>query len=153
MTSFNNSGNRQNETAGTYVLILQLRSPCNITIGKLGAFNFIDGYYLYIGSAFGPGGLKARIRRHLKPEKKSHWHIDYLSTAGAVIDTWISGLAEKNECHWARTIESVKGLSTPVPGFGSSDCACCSHLFYRPKKPTFESFRRLLGSGLKKMRV
>jgi len=31
-----------------------------------------------------------------------------------------------------------------MPGFGSSDCRCTSHLIYFPALPQFETFRRKL---------
>ncbi len=38
------------------------------------------GVYVYVGSAWGPGGLRARIYRHLGlvGRKRLHWHIDRL---------------------------------------------------------------------------
>ncbi len=49
-----------------------------LEIGRLGSFNIIPGFYAYVGSAFGPGGLRARIRHHLESVAQPHWHIDYL---------------------------------------------------------------------------
>lgn len=57
--------NNKKKMIGTYVLVIRLREPQEISVGRLGVFPFHHGYYVYIGSAFGPGGLKARIRRHL----------------------------------------------------------------------------------------
>jgi len=65
---------------GTYALILHLSKKLErIEIGKLGRFAFDAGFYVYVGSAFGPGGLKARLQRHLRTDKPLHWHIDLLS--------------------------------------------------------------------------
>jgi Uri superfamily endonuclease len=63
---------------GVYVLILYLPYRRTIQIGRLGKFNFSDGYYAYVGSAFGPGGLAARLSHHLRRSHKPRWHIDYL---------------------------------------------------------------------------
>ncbi len=35
-------------------------------MGRLGRFDIIPGYYAYVGSAFGSGGLPARLGHHLK---------------------------------------------------------------------------------------
>jgi Uri superfamily endonuclease len=37
------------------------------------------GRYLYCGSAKGPGGLKARLSRHMRRGKSVRWHIDRLT--------------------------------------------------------------------------
>ena len=55
---------------GTYVLVVNLDRHRQITIGRRSTRQFQPGYYLYVGSAFGPGGLKARVGRHMRSEKK-----------------------------------------------------------------------------------
>jgi hypothetical protein len=37
-----------------------------LEIGRLGAYDVVLGYYAYVGSDFGVGGLRARIGQHLK---------------------------------------------------------------------------------------
>ena len=133
---------------GTYILIVRLGKKREIRVGKLGAFPFRMGYYFYIGSAFGPGGLNARISRHYRQQKKRHWHIDYLTSEDKIIDVWFSDQEKKHECGWANILEGVSELQYPVPGFGATDCSCLSHLFYSRKKPLFEDYRKLLRSGL-----
>ncbi|MFQ5579314.1 MAG: DUF123 domain-containing protein [Nitrospiria bacterium] len=49
---------------GTYALILQSRSEARGQVGRLGQINLKPGYYIYVGSAFGPGGVQARVSRH-----------------------------------------------------------------------------------------
>ncbi len=63
---------------GTYVLVLDSTGYLGIQIGRWGLLETCPGTYLYVGSAFGPGGLRARISRHAKTKKAKHWHIDYL---------------------------------------------------------------------------
>ena len=50
-----------------------------ILVGRLGALPVEPGFYVYVGSAFGPGGLERRVGRHATTEKKHRWHIDYLT--------------------------------------------------------------------------
>lgn len=64
--------------SGTYALILEAKNEKQVQIGHWGILDIKIGYYLYIGSAFGPGGIKSRVSRHFK-QKKPHWHIDYLA--------------------------------------------------------------------------
>ncbi|MCH2246875.1 MULTISPECIES: GIY-YIG nuclease family protein [Crocosphaera] len=64
--------------SGTYCLVFSCSISLPVTIGKLGTYQIKPGYYCYIGSAFGPGGIKSRINRHLQINKRKHWHLDYL---------------------------------------------------------------------------
>jgi len=63
---------------GTYVLILHVAELKRMEIGRLGAFDIRPGFYAYVGSAFGAGGLRARLGRHIESVAAPHWHIDYL---------------------------------------------------------------------------
>lgn len=114
------------ETGG-YILLLDLEESCEIGIGRLGVINFDSGYYAYIGSAM--RGLKQRISRHLRKEKKLYWHIDYLLEKVSVsnVIVWKSG--NNIECDIAGEIGSIYNV---ISRFGSSDCKCPGHLFYSP---------------------
>nr|WP_321420010.1 DUF123 domain-containing protein [uncultured Methanomethylovorans sp.] len=46
-----------------YCLIFK-NQQCKVRIGSLGDINFEAGYYIYVGSAQGTGGLK-RLHRHV----------------------------------------------------------------------------------------
>ncbi len=124
---------------GTYALILLLKHKKEITVGKLGTFAFPAGYYLYVGSALGPGGLKARLARHRR-HKKLRWHIDYLLEHAELIEVWSTVSPDRLECLWAQAAQELPGSKIPVPGFGSSDCRCSSHLVHLARKPTYEEF-------------
>jgi Uri superfamily endonuclease len=54
------------EAKGTYVLIAFEAHMKRLKIGRLGACDIVPGYYAYVGSAFGSGGLRARIGHHLE---------------------------------------------------------------------------------------
>ena len=95
-------------------------------MGKLGLVDFPRGHYIYFGSAL--GGLRARVARHLREEKKLHWHADYLSAETPWTQVWQLPDGQRWECVWARAAANHQGASLPAPGFGSSDCRCPSHL-------------------------
>ena len=114
---------------GTYILILSLSGSHEIVIGKLGALNFLPGWYAYVGSAMGPGGLAARINRHLKTKKKMHWHIDYLRPFTSVIGAVVASGKEKKEHQWATNLNKPPFPGTAINDFGCTDCNCRSHLF------------------------
>jgi len=129
---------------GTYALILYLKSENIVKVGQLGEFKFPRGYYVYIGSAFGPGGLKARLKHHLHVSAKPRWHIDYLKELATIKESWISESKSKREHDWAAMLFNIEGAAIPAPGFGSSDCQCSSHLFAFKKRPSFQQFRELV---------
>jgi len=125
---------------GTYALVLHLECRAEITIGKLGTFTFPASYYLYVGSALGPGALEARLARHRRRDKKLRWHIDYLLEHTLLVEVWSAASTDKLECLWAQAARELPGSEIPVPGFGSSDCRCPSHLIYLARKPACEEF-------------
>jgi Uri superfamily endonuclease len=69
---------------GTYILILHLSVPARLRIGRLGVLDFPAGHHAYVGSAFGSGGLRGRLKHHLFPAAKPHWHIDYLRRSATI---------------------------------------------------------------------
>jgi Uri superfamily endonuclease len=112
---------------GIYILCVEVKEDCRIAVGGLGTLYFKKGTYLYIGS--GGRNLKARLERHMSDEKKVRWHIDYLLKNPHVNITraYFRKGSRDDECVTARGLaESFE----EVPGFGSSDCKCPSHLFY-----------------------
>ncbi len=133
---------------GTYVLVLEVREPARIRAGRLGELEVRPGWYLYIGSAFGPGGVAARCRHHRRTAIRPHWHIDYLRAVSELREIWFSCDSAKREHTWSRLIGEETGATRPFPGFGASDCDCGSHLFCFPKPPSFQEFRRRIQDAL-----
>ena len=129
---------------GTYVLVLSSRSTDLIQIGKLGALQLQSGFYVYVGSALGPGGVRARLAHHLKLSRRPHWHIDYLRADTTVEDIWYRFDTRRLEHSWAEHFSLAEGASVPLVGFGSTDCSCESHLFFFERRPS----RRELGQQL-----
>lgn len=125
---------------GTYALVLHLEGREEITVGKLGTFTFPVGYYLYVGSALGPGGLEARLARHRRRPKKLRWHIDYLLEHAQLVEVWSAASTDRMECVWAQAARELTGSEMPASGFGSSDCRCLSHLIYLARKPAYKEF-------------
>ncbi len=120
------------KTAGTYMLLFYLRKAATLDVGRLGALNFKRGWYAYVGSAFGPGGLAARVGRHLKEKKKLRWHIDYLRVVAQPRQVWFNSSPHVLEHLWAQKLKEDGGY--PIRRFGSSDCHCTSHLYYFSKR-------------------
>ncbi len=122
---------------GTYALILEVDTPFEVEVGKLGLLSGKKGYYIYCGSAFGPGGVKARTTHHTKRSQRPHWHIDYLRKVAPIIEIWYSYDPINREHDWTSVLLNSKGISMPFIGFGSSDCSCSSHLLFTTQKPSF----------------
>lgn len=127
------------------MIIVHLPEDMKITIGKLGQIKFRSGYYAYVGSALGPGGIEARIERHKRRHKK-HWHIDYLLTEAHVVSAHAIKSRRRMECQIA---EVLSERFSSLPKFGCSDCRCSSHLFYSESIEDMEDFLSKL--NLKKL--
>ena len=112
-------------TKGAYGLLVTLHSatPLPARFHR----NLAPGLYCYLGSAWGPGGIRARCRRHLRRCKTQRWHIDWLTTRAAAIEAVARpGLTE---CALTEALLERPGIGVPIHGFGSSDCRRCpSHL-------------------------
>jgi Uri superfamily endonuclease len=127
--------------AGVYVLIQYLSATKRIGIGKLGVFEFTAGYYAYVGSAFGPGGLASRLKHHRRRCRRPHWHIDHLRRHTRITQIWL-GTERRLEHEWTAILRRMKGAGIPAPGFGSSDCGCDAHLVRFDLSPSVERFNR-----------
>jgi Uri superfamily endonuclease len=118
---------------GAYGLHLRLTRSQKLQIGGLGDFTFPPGEYVYVGSALGPGGLRARVSRHLRGDGRWHWHIDWLRPFVEVVGYWYQITGTRLECCWSRLLAAETGAGIPVPHFGASDCRskvgkCDAHL-------------------------
>ena len=113
------------QCSGSYVLLIRLLEGQTITVGRLGDIYFPHGCYAYVGSAM--GGVKSRLSHHLRSGKRLHWHIDYLLQKASIIDIIIYQTGDRAECTIAWALSSQFDC---IPGFGSSDCRCHSHLFF-----------------------
>ncbi|MCL4177143.1 MAG: GIY-YIG nuclease family protein [Verrucomicrobia bacterium] len=129
---------------GTYVLILHVVELKRMEIGRLGTFDIRPGFYAYVGSAFGAGGLRARLAHHLEAVAAPHWHIDYLLAFATPIEVWHAASDRKLERDWVGLLESDPRFSCPIARFGSSDYhrSRTSHLFFSKSRPSFKWFEQ-----------
>lgn len=116
---------------GVYMVILRVAGDIVVKIGELGHILFKKGYYIYVGSA--KKGLTQRLNRHRTTRKNHHWHIDYLRDKAQFIRALPIRTPWDRECELAQSLASV--AQWPVPGFGSSDCRCPTHLFGMSEDP------------------
>jgi len=130
-------------SAGTYALQLYLSHSQRIQIGRFAQTVFPAGVYIYLGSAYGPGGLQARLGRHLRGTGKPHWHIDYLRRVAEVqaagyVFAGYEDSQEPLECSWSQSISGFSGAYIPLTGFGAGDCqsGCRAHLVGFPTSGT-----------------
>lgn len=133
------------DSPASYVLVLRLSQPAQVAVGRLGSFQFPSGWYAYAGSARGPLGLAARIRRHLRSPKLLHWHIDYLRAHAEPVEIWYAEGTRRHECDWARALAQLPGASMTAAGFGASDCRCGTHLVRFSALPSIAAFSGRVG--------
>jgi len=130
------------EEQGTYVLVLHVPQLKRMEVGRLGTFDFRSGFYAYVGSAFGAGGLRTRVERHLEAAAFPYWHIDYLMGFAVPLEVWYAVSDRKLERDWVELLENEPRFSCPSPRFGSSDYrrSRTSHLFFTKRLPSFRWF-------------
>ena len=119
------------EDRGVYLITLSLSEEKRVATGGLGEVTYSKGWYVYVGSA--KRALAARIRRHVSKRKTCRWHVDYLSLAADRVRAYPVYTDLDIECELASSIRRTG--CTGVRGFGSSDCACDTHLFHFDKDP------------------
>lgn len=125
---------------GSYALILRAFAHRVVRIGRIGRLSVAPGFYVYVGSAFGPGGIRARLAHHARIAQRPHWHIDYLRRYALLEEAWYTNDPRPREHEWAGLFRQSAGASEPLYGFGVSDCWCRSHLFRFACKPSLGSF-------------
>jgi Uri superfamily endonuclease len=132
---------------GIYCLVFENPS-CTVRVGVLGEITFGRGWHTYVGSALGSGGL-ARLERHIALSRNKDrcptWHVDWLSVSPSFCLRYTihAMTGERLECRLAAALGGEN-----IPGFGSSDCDCSSHLFYRRRNPVQEAQAAFRSLGL-----
>lgn len=119
------------ENKGLYVLVFDLVEDVCVEVGALGEFELAAGVYTYVGSA--KQYLRQRVERHMRPDKPTRWHIDYLTTCDASEprEALLFGLEDVTECGLSQRIGECDASVAPIEGFGASDCeaGCEAHLW------------------------
>lgn len=98
---------------GVYVVVYHLTGEVVISGrgGKLVA-RVGPGYVAYVGSAGGPGGLRARLGRHLSGARRRWWHVDSISSSPSSTPV----LAYYEVGRWGRDAED--GLASRLASLG-----------------------------------
>jgi Uri superfamily endonuclease len=118
---------------GAYALVVELGRCLAVAPGGRPGGVLDPGFYIYAGSAKGPGGVSARLLRHFRRGKKLHWHIDRLTAVSVSLSA--HAFPQGCECAVVEKFLRMDGVGVPVPGFGSSDCRRCqSHLLQLPAR-------------------
>jgi Uri superfamily endonuclease len=110
---------------GVYVVVFRLGGWYRGPLGRRLWVELPPGVYAYVGSAWGPGGLGARLRRHLcGSRRRLWWHIDYLASSG-VYEPVGAGVCRGAPRGWEPVLASLLYSSRLFvelgPGVGGSD--------------------------------
>ena len=116
-----------NSAKGSYLLALEADERTRVPVGRLGELRVTPGVYLYAGSAFGPGGVRARVLRHLDTGRPARWHVDYLRAVTRPVMVRVC-IGENREHEWAAELLAHSRARMALPRFGASDCRCPTHL-------------------------
>lgn len=116
---------REASDSGSYILILRIAHDITIPVGSLGRVFFPRGHYMYVGSS--KLNLTKRMEGHLRKRKRYFWHVDYLRDHAETCTALPIRSHASLEHEVAAALKRIANWS--VPGFGSSDCSCETHLF------------------------
>lgn len=128
---------------GSYLLVLQIDQWLELSVGRLGLFSFPAGSYVYCGSAMGSGGIRGRLKHHLKIHTSPRWHLDYLRAHSEVVEVICWPAQERLECRWSQFFLDQSSAFIPAAGFGASDCrnGCAAHLIGFPENQISQILR------------
>lgn len=133
---------------GIYALILYLRKEQTLRIGRLGVFYFPVGWYVYVGSAHGGGGVQKRTDRHRKNNisKKKKWNIDFFRSKARLCEIWFSHASQVFECEWAHAFCKMQEAMIYAEKFGANDCYpyCETHFLQFETRPCTAVLRHKL---------
>ena len=130
---------------GSYLLRFDLFTDARIEAGALGIVQLEAGSHYYAGSAFGPGGVAARVARHVAGHGRLHWHVDRLRALVPVREVWFSYAVQRLEHAWARALLTLPGARLSCLRFGASDCRCSGHLVGFRRAPSRTALAATLG--------
>ncbi len=117
---------------GAYLLLIRLEGPLPLP-PRFADQSLPEGCYGYAGSAYGPGGIRARCRRHLGRPFKRRWHIDWLTCAAADVNA--IPFPGRSECRLIDGLSERLLVRFPIKGFGSTDCQHCRAHLVRFEEP------------------
>ena len=112
---------------GTYLLFFIVKRPVRLRLGRSRRrLNLGQGTYVYVGSALGPGGARARLRRHFHKDKRPFWDIDHLTLAVLPSGCFLF----RPEIAESQAALRLSRVLHPVDSFGAADDSSCkTHLF------------------------
>ena len=115
---------------GAYILLVRLPRDGLVA----GRWRLQAGVYAYVGSGLGPGGVGARLGRHLRRAGRPWWHVDHLVRAGDPLGYSACCTGSRVESRLA--LECGRVLEAGPRGFGSSDDpGAATHLYRCPRGP------------------
>ena len=120
------------------IYLLQIIAPVQFRIGikRFADVEFPKGCYYYAGSA--QKNLRQRLERHLRKDKKIHWHIDHLTTHPELTISAVYIFNEKGKEFESTLVDELvrsNFANYSVDGFGNSDTKeSRTHLLYSKKK-------------------
>jgi len=123
------------QCGGTYALFLVLDEGFSQDVGSLGRHRFPRGTYIYAGSAV--SGLRPRLMRHARSDKKVHWHVDRLTSRSEcqVVGAVTFGPDGPSECQIVSVLTQLPWTVVAPPRFGASDHDCPGHLVRLGERP------------------
>ena len=127
---------------GAYALVILLDTRVEVRPRGI-ELVLAPGDYVYAGSAYGPGGLRARVSRHFRRDKPLRWHVDPLTIAARQICAIT--VEDGSECEIVARLIRSGAFQPALTGFGSSDCRTCTTHLLAARTARDESLRDPIG--------
>jgi Uri superfamily endonuclease len=146
------TSDRLPDQPGSYALLLELSQVVTLANSRLAGRSIPPGWYAYLGSALGPGGLRGRLGHHLRLVRRPHWHIDWLKPWENCRLVLYQVGEKRMECAWSQVLLGLPGAAAPLRGFGASDCRfvprCPAHLVSLPANLDLQEISSLLSQAV-----
>ncbi|MEZ4656521.1 MAG: DUF123 domain-containing protein [Caldilineaceae bacterium] len=127
---------------GSYILILQSEINRTIQVGRLGQFALAAGLLFVRGQRIA-SGVAARVA-HQRVSARPQPASTICAGTPRCASVFCRHDPVRREHTWAQRLAQSDSLSIPLPGFGASDRACRSHLFYSSSLPQIDQLLNLL---------
>lgn len=104
---------------GVYLLIVRVPKETAVETRRK-MFGLNHGYYVYVGSARGGGGVFSRVKRYFDKPIKKFWHVDYLLVKPGVSIEAVCFKCTEGD-YESRYAGEFRKICYGVRGFGCSD--------------------------------
>jgi Uri superfamily endonuclease len=127
---------------GTCALVFSLAEDTLFDrVGQFREVRLPRGHYICVGSAFGKGGVRGWVARHLLVPDRRREHLDYVRRSLTPLEVWFTYGPTNLACDWVRVLRYELGGDVRVYGFGvTRGDPCSAHFLHFVERPDYARF-------------